>query len=149
MFQDRVMVSLTSLLVLASLFSQTSQAIPKTSYLKLIDVWYIFLIVFDFTVIMVVVLIEYFRLNKKKTKNSLINRSHSSSEQKQNSKHLSTASSLKHKTLGDFEPKNSLYFDDSIIYLLNKLSQVIFPVILIVFLAGFTTVAYMSIVYDK
>ena len=65
------MVSLTSLLVLASLFSQTSETIPKTAYLKLIDVWYIFLIVFDFLVIMDVVIIEYIRLNNNPNNNQI------------------------------------------------------------------------------
>ncbi|XP_068216480.1 uncharacterized protein [Palaemon carinicauda] len=62
-FQDRIMVSLTSLLVLAALFSQTSQSIPKTAYLKLIDVWYICLITFDFLIIVDLVFIENLRLN--------------------------------------------------------------------------------------
>ncbi|XP_042876519.1 uncharacterized protein LOC122256115 [Penaeus japonicus] len=61
-FQDRIMVSLTSLLVLASLFSQTSQSIPKTAYLKHIDVWYIVLITIDFFIIVILVVIENLRL---------------------------------------------------------------------------------------
>ncbi|XP_047490968.1 glycine receptor subunit alpha-1-like [Penaeus chinensis] len=61
-FMDRIMVSLTSLLVLASLFSQTSQSIPKTAYLKLIDVWYICVITVDFLIIVVLVFIENLRL---------------------------------------------------------------------------------------
>lgn len=56
------MVSLTSLLVLAALFSQTSQSIPKTAYLKHIDVWYIVLISYDFLIIVVLVIIENIRL---------------------------------------------------------------------------------------
>lgn len=56
------MVSLTSLLVLAELFSQTSQSIPKTAYLKHIDVWYIVLISCDFLIIVVLVVIENIRL---------------------------------------------------------------------------------------
>ncbi|KAK3861928.1 hypothetical protein Pcinc_032156 [Petrolisthes cinctipes] len=49
-FTDRVMVSLTSLLVLVGLFAQTTSNIPKTSYLKLIDCWYLAVIIFDFTI---------------------------------------------------------------------------------------------------
>ena len=56
------MVTLTSLLVLAALFTQTSQSIPKTAYLKLIDVWYIALIIIDFLIIISVVIIENLRL---------------------------------------------------------------------------------------
>ncbi|ROT63201.1 hypothetical protein C7M84_018955 [Penaeus vannamei] len=58
-FTDRIMVSLTSLLVLATFFTQTSQTIPRTSYLKLIDVWFVALICEDFFIIMAVVLVEW------------------------------------------------------------------------------------------
>ena len=33
-FNDRIMVSLTSLMVLAALYLQSNQAMPKTAYLK-------------------------------------------------------------------------------------------------------------------
>lgn len=56
------MVSLTSQLVLASFFSQGSLTIPKTSYLKLIDVWYVSLISQVFVVIVSLVLVEVLRL---------------------------------------------------------------------------------------
>ncbi|XP_042226129.1 uncharacterized protein LOC121869070 [Homarus americanus] len=56
------MVSLTSLLVLATVFTQTSQSIPKTSYLKLIDVWFVVLISEDFAIIVSLVYIEVLRL---------------------------------------------------------------------------------------
>ncbi|XP_068246314.1 uncharacterized protein [Palaemon carinicauda] len=63
-FTDRIMVSLTSLLVLSSLFTQTSQTIPKTAYLKLIDLWFVVLIIFVFLIVLVLVIIENVRLRK-------------------------------------------------------------------------------------
>ena len=45
-FQDRGTMSLTTLLVLISLYTDTSVALPKTPYIKLIDIWYIFSISF-------------------------------------------------------------------------------------------------------
>lgn len=60
--QDRVMVSLTSLLVLATFFTQTSASIPRTSYLKLIDAWYVALICKTFLVIVSLVVVENLRL---------------------------------------------------------------------------------------
>ncbi|XP_050727803.1 uncharacterized protein LOC127004285 [Eriocheir sinensis] len=60
-FQDRIMVSLTSLLVLTGLLTQTSQSMPKTAYLKLIDIWYITFIFIDFLIIVVLVVIEGLR----------------------------------------------------------------------------------------
>ncbi|XP_050706082.1 uncharacterized protein LOC126991371 [Eriocheir sinensis] len=64
-FQDRIMVSLTSLLVLATYFTQTSQTIPKTSYLKLIDVWFVALITLDFGVILSLVYVETLRIKER------------------------------------------------------------------------------------
>nr|XP_053626951.1 uncharacterized protein LOC128684702 [Cherax quadricarinatus] len=70
-FQDRIMVSLTSLLVLATFFTQTSQSIPKTSYLKLIDVWFIVLIAKDFVIMVALVYIEVLRLRSQEEEETL------------------------------------------------------------------------------
>ena len=56
--QARVMVSLTSLLLLSSLFAETSKRIPDTNYFKFIESWYIVLILQVFFIIIVVVVIE-------------------------------------------------------------------------------------------
>ncbi|XP_071549993.1 uncharacterized protein [Panulirus ornatus] len=61
-FSDRIMVTLTSMLVLAAFFAQTSQSNPKTSYVKLIDVWYLALICGVFFIILALVYVEYIRL---------------------------------------------------------------------------------------
>ncbi|XP_066974286.1 glycine receptor subunit alpha-3-like [Macrobrachium rosenbergii] len=45
-FPERGGISLTTLLVLISLYSESSSNFPKTTYLKLIEVWFVFLIVF-------------------------------------------------------------------------------------------------------
>ncbi|XP_064117700.1 uncharacterized protein LOC135223125 [Macrobrachium nipponense] len=57
-FTNRIMVSLTSLLVLASLFSQIASGLPKTAYMKLIDVWFIFCILVDFVMVILLVIIN-------------------------------------------------------------------------------------------
>nr|XP_027210128.1 glycine receptor subunit alpha-3-like [Penaeus vannamei] len=64
-FNDRIMVSLTSLLVLAALFTQVSASIPKTSYLKLVDVWFIFCICIVFSVVATLTAINYFKRSPK------------------------------------------------------------------------------------
>lgn len=56
--QDRIMVSLTSLLVLVTFFTDTSQKIPRTSYLKLIDIWFVSLMFEDFLIILSIVYVE-------------------------------------------------------------------------------------------
>ncbi|XP_064116511.1 uncharacterized protein LOC135222327 [Macrobrachium nipponense] len=55
----RMGVSLTTLLVLYTLFSSTSDALPVTAYVKLIDVWFFFCIFFMFFIIVVHVVVEH------------------------------------------------------------------------------------------
>ncbi|XP_071514862.1 uncharacterized protein [Panulirus ornatus] len=50
-FEVRVMTTLTSLLVMATLFTQVSASLPKTSYFKMVDIWLIFCIVVSFFII--------------------------------------------------------------------------------------------------
>lgn len=61
-FQTRISVALTSLLVLATLFSELVGGLPKTSYLKLIDIWFLGCIVANFFMVVCLVLIEKQRL---------------------------------------------------------------------------------------
>ncbi|XP_037797744.1 acetylcholine-gated chloride channel subunit acc-1-like [Penaeus monodon] len=56
--RDRIVISLTSMLVLATLFTQMSQSIPKTAYFKVIDGWFMSLIVIDFLVVVIHTIIE-------------------------------------------------------------------------------------------
>ncbi|KAK4304085.1 hypothetical protein Pmani_023955 [Petrolisthes manimaculis] len=57
-FDVRVMVALTSLLVLATLFAQASSSLPKTSYFKMVDIWLLFCVGITFLVIIFHVLID-------------------------------------------------------------------------------------------
>lgn len=50
-FTNRIMISLTAQLVLAALFTSTTQSSVRTPYLKLIDVWYAAVITFCFFII--------------------------------------------------------------------------------------------------
>ncbi|KAK3886910.1 hypothetical protein Pcinc_008966, partial [Petrolisthes cinctipes] len=50
-FTNRIMISLTSQLALAALFTSTNQSSVKTPYLKLIDVWYAAVITFCFVIV--------------------------------------------------------------------------------------------------
>ncbi|KAK3867319.1 hypothetical protein Pcinc_027213 [Petrolisthes cinctipes] len=58
-FNSRIVVALTALLVLSSLFTQTSNSLPKTSYFKLVDIWLFFSIVMIFLVTMMQTLIDF------------------------------------------------------------------------------------------
>lgn len=57
-FTNRIMISLTAQLVLAALFSSTTQSSVKTPYLKLIDVWYAVIITSCFLIIVLQTLIN-------------------------------------------------------------------------------------------
>ncbi|XP_068220245.1 uncharacterized protein [Palaemon carinicauda] len=58
-FNSRIVVALTSLLVLSSLYTQTSNSLPKTSYFKLVDIWLFFAIVMIFIVVLLQTLIDF------------------------------------------------------------------------------------------
>ncbi|KAF2364669.1 Low-density lipoprotein (LDL) receptor class A repeat [Trinorchestia longiramus] len=68
-FNERVMVSLTALLVLTALFTQSNSSSVQTSYLKLLDVWYAALISFSFLVVLANTLLNSYhhKLNADKT----------------------------------------------------------------------------------
>ncbi|KAG7175156.1 Glycine receptor subunit beta-like 2 [Homarus americanus] len=60
-FQVRVLASLTSLLVMATLFTQASASLPKTSYFKMVDVWLLSSIFFIFIIIVLHTVIDRVR----------------------------------------------------------------------------------------
>ena len=49
-FDTNVMVSLTTLLVMYTLFQSISDTLPKTAYLKLIDMWLLFSLILPFII---------------------------------------------------------------------------------------------------
>ncbi|XP_068250178.1 uncharacterized protein [Palaemon carinicauda] len=51
-FDVRVMTALTALLVLATLFTQVSASLPKTSYFKMVDIWLLFCIMLIFVILL-------------------------------------------------------------------------------------------------
>nr|XP_045582886.1 uncharacterized protein LOC123745852 isoform X3 [Procambarus clarkii] len=61
--EARIMTTLTALLVLATLFAQASETLPKTSYGKMVDVWLLFCIVMSFIIIIFHTMIDQ-SLNK-------------------------------------------------------------------------------------
>ena len=60
-FNERIMVSLTAVLVLAALSSQATNASVHTSYFKLLDLWYTTVLVFCFTVVITITVINSYR----------------------------------------------------------------------------------------
>ena len=57
-FEMSVTVSLTSMLVMYTLYQSVSASLPKTSYLKMIDIWILYGLVMPFIVFLVEVLLH-------------------------------------------------------------------------------------------
>ena len=52
-FNERIMVSLTSLLVLAALFANANDSSVMTPYFKMLDIWFVTMIIFCFIIVIV------------------------------------------------------------------------------------------------
>lgn len=70
-FNDRIMVSLTALLVLATLFTQITETTPTTSYLKLLDVWFVACILLNFSIVIMLVIINAFRMREEEANSAI------------------------------------------------------------------------------
>ncbi|XP_063850205.1 uncharacterized protein LOC135094225 [Scylla paramamosain] len=70
-FNERMHVSLTSLVVLIAFFSQATNSYVKTPYYKLIDVWYISLIILCCLVVTAHVYVNYLRVQRVTSHSSL------------------------------------------------------------------------------
>ena len=67
MDQVRLVVTLTTLLVLYTLFSNTSKALPDTAYIKMIDMWFLYCISILFVIIIVHIFAEHLDTGGKGT----------------------------------------------------------------------------------
>ncbi|XP_068247547.1 uncharacterized protein [Palaemon carinicauda] len=142
-FQDRIMVSLTSLLVLTGLLTQTSQSVPQTAYMKIIDLWYVALIIFDFLIVITLALVGFLQSQevKRTPKEELgarrciqLHENVTYSDGKKNS-----GVPLKQNFLGKASIKNG---GRNRALLVNKTAVVLFPVAGAVFLGFFLCLAF-------
>ncbi|XP_069982915.1 serotonin-gated chloride channel mod-1-like [Penaeus vannamei] len=117
-FNERIMVSITAMLVLVALFSQTSSTILKTTYLKLIDVWYMVCIVVDFVMVMMLALIDFVLHNR---------------------------SSNRIMVLSSSKNSRSRYFPSNA-EKLNKIGRVALPLLFLAFLLVYAVVACVKYV---
>ena len=67
-FETTIMVSLTAMLVMYTLHQSILSHLPKTSYLKMIDIWWLCGITIPFLVFMLEIISERIRYNKKQQK---------------------------------------------------------------------------------
>ncbi|XP_068233605.1 gamma-aminobutyric acid receptor subunit beta-like [Palaemon carinicauda] len=64
-FQERIIMTLTTLLVMYTMFEQVSNNLPATAYIKMVDMWFFFCIFLIFSLIIVHVVIEYLPVDAK------------------------------------------------------------------------------------
>lgn len=76
------MTALTALLVLATLFTQVSASLPKTSYFKMVDIWLLFCIMTIFLIIIFHAIIDNY-VDYAGTNNRVVEMSWTESDEKQ------------------------------------------------------------------
>ncbi|XP_068232230.1 uncharacterized protein [Palaemon carinicauda] len=67
-FQVRAIMTLTTLLVLYTMFNQVSSALPDTAYIKLVDMWFFFCIFLIFSVVIIHIVVERLEPGSEGTK---------------------------------------------------------------------------------
>jgi hypothetical protein len=73
-FEATIMVSLTSMLVLYTLYQSIALSLPQTAYLKMIDVWLLFGLIMPFFVFLLEVYFELLKENEKRAQSVDINK---------------------------------------------------------------------------
>ena len=53
-YQDRIMIAITTMMVVATIQSSINKMVPKTSYIKMIDVW----LLYSFNIIIVMMIVH-------------------------------------------------------------------------------------------
>ena len=64
-FEVTIMIALTSMLVLYTLYQSISQHLPHTSYMKMIDIWLLGGLIFPFIIITILVIMDLLVTNEK------------------------------------------------------------------------------------
>jgi hypothetical protein len=73
-FEATIMVSLTSMLVLYTLYQSVALSLPQTAYLKMIDVWLLFGLMMPFFVFLLEIFFELLKDNEKRTQSEDIDK---------------------------------------------------------------------------
>ena len=71
-FEATVMLSLTAMLVLYTLFQSITTEIPSTAYLKLLDIWLIICLVLPFVIFMIEVILEIWKRRLENQNNFIV-----------------------------------------------------------------------------
>ena len=68
-FEATIMLAITSMLVMYTLYQSASSALPKTAYIKMVDIWVIFGLVVPFITFLVLILIDMMNDNDQENEN--------------------------------------------------------------------------------
>ena len=64
-FEAIITTNITCMTVLASLYILFSSVVPQTSYIKLVDIWFLFNLVYPFSLILIQIFIQKSRLDEE------------------------------------------------------------------------------------
>ena len=71
-FEATIMVALTSMLVMYTLYQGTSQYLPHTSYMKMIDIWLFGGLILPFFIITILILMDYLVIKESNLVNDMM-----------------------------------------------------------------------------
>ena len=74
-FEATIMVALTAMLVMYTLYQSLSDSLPQTAYLKMIDIWLFSGLILPFIIICILIVLDSLVLDEKKQGSSLRNNS--------------------------------------------------------------------------
>ena len=71
-FEATIMVALTSMLVMYTLYQSISETLPLTAYMKMIDIWLFLGLIFPFIIICVLTILDYMIIKENDRKNTTL-----------------------------------------------------------------------------
>ena len=71
-FEATIMVALTSMLVMYTLYQSISETLPHTAYMKMIDIWLFCGLIFPFIIICVLTILDYMIIKENDGSNKIL-----------------------------------------------------------------------------
>ena len=120
-FQDRFMGTVTALLVLAALLSSISMSLPRTSYFKYIDIWFLWYLANIFIIIVYHIILDLDIIVMERSNTGSQVSSKSPFEEEQNEK-FNEETKISPYGESKFTKKS-----------INKIATILFPIIVLCF----------------
>merc|ERR1712198_601219 len=97
-FQDRIMIAITTMMVVATIQSSINKIVPRTSYIKMIDIW----LLYSFNIIIVMMVVHTYM-------DSFVKRD--PNDQSTQPKAINPRRRIKRKEMSDDEDENETFED--------------------------------------